>query len=189
MVADAPSVVPRQFAIGWSRIDAGRALLVVLAAWAIAMILPEAYRVFGSLGSFGLVADNDGVIVDTVGSFATPAQSPATAAGIVAGDRIDLRAMRCVPLASPRCGSLLSVLGGLAGTQLVRPGRTIELVVEPAHGGATKVVRMQAARTTRGWGDRLVLVTSDAVDRRRSVMRRSASRLGVVNPLAVKSSS
>jgi hypothetical protein len=163
MVADAPSVVPRQFAIGWSRIDAGRALLVVLAAWAIAMILPEAYRVFGSLGSFGLVADNDGVIVDTVGSFATPAQSPATAAGIVAGDRIDLRAMRCVPLASPRCGSLLSVLGGLAGTQVVRPGRTIELVIEPAHGGATKVVRMQAARTTRGWGDRLVLLADTLV--------------------------
>jgi hypothetical protein len=147
----------------WPDVDAGRVLLLVLAAWAIAMIAPDAYRVFGSLGSFGLVADNDGVIVDAVGPFATPRQSPAAVAGIVPGDRIDLRAMRCVPLASPRCRSLLSVLGGLGGTQVVRPGRTIELVIEPADGSATKVVRMQAASTTQGWGDRLVLLADTIV--------------------------
>ena len=89
-----------------SAIDAGRVLLVLLAAWAIAMIVPEVYRVFGSLGSFGVVVDNDGVVIDTTGPFTTPAESPAAAAGIAVGDRVDLYAMRCVP----SCDSALSQL-------------------------------------------------------------------------------
>src|SRR6516162_495898 len=106
------------FAMKLAKITPGRLLLVVLAIWAILMIVPDLYRVFGSLASFGVVADNDGVIVDVVGPFTTPAESPAVAAaGIRPGDRIDLRAMRCVPLDAPRCRSLLSVLGGLGGKQ------------------------------------------------------------------------
>lgn len=144
-------------------IDAGRVLLVVLAAWAIAMIAPEAYRVFGSLGAFGLVVDNDGVVIDTVGPFTTRAESPAAAAGIAVGDRVDLQAMRCVPLATPRCRSLLKLIGGLGGAQVVRPDSAVELVIQPAAGGATKVVRLEATRTTRGWGDRLVLLADTIV--------------------------
>ena len=145
------------------RLDAGRVLLVVLAAWAIAVIAPDAYRAFGSLGSFGLVADNDGVITDTVGPFVTRAQSPAAAAGIVEGDRIDLRAMRCLPVLSSRCRSLLSVLGGLGGPQIVRPGAAIGLVIDPANGGAPRTVHMQAVRTTRGVTDRIVLLADTIV--------------------------
>ena len=145
------------------RLDAGRVLLVVLAAWAIAVIAPDAYRAFGSLGSFGLVADNDGVITDTVGPFVTRAQSPAAAAGIVEGDRIDLRAMRCLPVLSSRCRSLLSVLGGLGGPQIVRPGAAIGLVIDPANGGAPRTVHMQAVRTTRGITDRIVLLADTIV--------------------------
>src|SRR5215472_3519684 len=39
------------------KITRGRLLLIVLATWAILMIVPDLYRVFGSLASFGFVAD------------------------------------------------------------------------------------------------------------------------------------
>jgi hypothetical protein len=145
------------------QITPSRLLLVVLATWAIAMVVPDLYRVFSSLASFGLVADNDGVIVNAVGPFATPSESPAVAAGIKPGDRIDLPAMRCIPLDSPRCKNLLSVLGGLGGKQVVLPGREIELVLRPADSGATQVVRMEAAHPAYGWGDRLVLLADTVV--------------------------
>ena len=146
-----------------SAIDAGRVLLVLLAAWAIATIVPEVYRVFGSLGSFGVVVDNDGVVIDTTGPFTTPAESPAAAAGIAVGDRVDLHAMRCVPSWTPRCRSLLKLIGGLGGAQVVRPDSVVGLVIRPAAGGPTKVVRLEATRTTRGWGDRLVLLADTIV--------------------------
>jgi hypothetical protein len=155
--------VRRAVALDWSRIDAGRVLLVVLAAWAIAMIVPDAYRVFGSLGSFGLVVNNDGVVIDTVGPFTTPAASPAAAAGIAIGDRVDLRAMRCVPIRGPRCRSLLRLIGGLGGPQVVRPHSAVDLIIQPAAGGAAKTVRLEATRTTRSWGDRLVLLADTIV--------------------------
>ena len=127
------------------------------------MVVPELYRVFSSLGSFGLAADNDGVIVNVVGPFANAADSPALAAGISPGDRLDLQAMRCVPLDSSRCRSLLSVLGGLGGRQIVLPGSEIELVIRRADGEGTRLVRLKPVRTVRGWGDRLVLLADTAV--------------------------
>jgi hypothetical protein len=138
-------------------------LLVVLAAWGLLMVVPDLYRVFSSLASFGLVADNDGVILGVAGPFQSPAASPAVAAGLVPGDRIDLQAMRCIPLDSQRCRSLLSVLGGLGGRQVVLPGREIELVVRPADGGDARVVRMKAVRAEHGWGDGLVLLADTVV--------------------------
>ncbi|HEY1329335.1 MAG TPA: hypothetical protein VGI14_20545 [Casimicrobiaceae bacterium] len=140
-----------------------RAWLVLLAAWAILIVTPDLYRVFASLGSFGLVADNDGLIVDVVGPFATAADSPAVAAGIAPGDRIDLQAMRCIPLDSPRCRSLLSVLGGLGGKQVVLPGREMELVIRGAGDGAPRLVRMQAARPPHRFVDSLVLLLDTVV--------------------------
>jgi len=144
-------------------ITPGRVLLIGLATWALLMVVPDLYRVFGSLGSYGLAANNDGVIVDVVGPFANAADSPALAAGISPGDRIDLQAMRCVPLDSPRCRSLLSVLGGLGGRQIVLPGSEIELVMRRTDGEGTRLVRLKPARTARGWGDRLVLFADTLV--------------------------
>ncbi|MEP6998685.1 MAG: hypothetical protein ABI900_13620 [Betaproteobacteria bacterium] len=129
----------------------------------MAMIVPELYRVFGSLGSFGLVADNDGVVVDVVGPFATPAESPAVAAGIALGDRIDLNAMRCVPRESPHCRSLLAVLGGLGGSQVVLPGRVVELLLERSERGPVRTVRLEAVRYARGSIDRLILLVDTLV--------------------------
>jgi len=156
-----------------------RLLLVVLATWAMLMVVPDLYRVFSSLASFGLIADNDGVIVDVVGPFATPAESPAVAAGITPGERIDLPAMRCIPLDSPRCKSLLSVLGGLGGKQVVLPGREIELVIRPTDGGATRVVRIEAARPTYRVRDRLVLLADTVVA---IIVILAASRLVWIHP-------
>lgn len=144
-------------------VERGRLVLVLLTAWALAMIVPELYRVFGSLGSFGLVANNDGVVVDVVGPFATPAESPAVAAGIAPGDRIDLHAMRCLPLDSPHCPSLLAVLGGLGGAQVVMPDRVIDLLIGSANGGTPRSVPMQAVRYTRGWLDRAILLAETLV--------------------------
>ena len=42
----------------------GRALLVALTFWALAMIIPEFYRLYQPLGSFGFYANNDGIIID-----------------------------------------------------------------------------------------------------------------------------
>ena len=82
------------------------------------MIVPGLQRVIDTLGSFGLSVDNDGIVDDVVAPFASAADSPAADAGIVPGDRIDLKAMRCVPLGTPQCKSLVAVLGGLGGMQL-----------------------------------------------------------------------
>src|SRR5215831_8124754 len=138
-----------------------RWILVVLAAWGVMMIVPDVYRVFRPLASFGLVANNDGVIVN--GPFANPSQSPAAVAGIVAGDRIDLKAMRCVPLDAPHCGSLLAVLGGLGGTQIVLADHEIDLAIESASRGGARNVHLRAARTPHGWIDSLVLLADTIV--------------------------
>ena len=48
---------------------AGRALLVALTFWALAMIIPDFYRLYQPLGSFGFYANNDGIITDVQGPF------------------------------------------------------------------------------------------------------------------------
>jgi hypothetical protein len=71
--------------------------------------------------------------------------------------------MRCVPLASLRCQNLLSLIGGLGGLQLVRPGASISLVMQPADGSATRIVEMHAVRTARGYADRVMLLVNTIV--------------------------
>ncbi len=43
---------------------AGRTLLVTLTLWALAMVVPDFYRLYQPLGSFGFYANNDGIITD-----------------------------------------------------------------------------------------------------------------------------
>src|ERR1700734_3681603 len=114
-----------------SRFSIGRVFLALLTVWALAMITPGLQRVIDSLGSFGLSVDNDGNITDVVAPFQSPAESPASLAGIVPGDRIDLKAMRCIPINAPRCASLVSVLGGLGGTQFELTDLQITLEIVP----------------------------------------------------------
>jgi hypothetical protein len=37
---------------------------VAFTLWALAMIIPDFYRVYQPLGSFGFYANNDGIIID-----------------------------------------------------------------------------------------------------------------------------
>ncbi len=104
----------------------GRILLVLLTAYALGMIVPDLYRIVRPLGSFGLAADTDGVIYDVRGPFPATAASPAWRAGIRPGDRLDLMAMRCVPVDTELCASMLAMWGGL---NYVLPGRTATLLL------------------------------------------------------------
>ena len=145
----------------WSR--AGRLLLVVLTLWSLAIIAPGLYRVFDPLATFGLSADDDGVVTDVTTPFESAANSPAAIAGIVPGDRLDLRTMRCIPLDSRQCRSLVAVLGGLGGMQSVLPGRRISLDIIPASGGPPRTVDLQATPAPLNFAGRIVLLAATLV--------------------------
>ena len=144
--------------IGWRRL-----LLVVLTLWALAVIVPGLYRLFNPLGTIGLSTDNDGVVTDVVAPFASPQDSPVAVAGIVPGDRIALRAMRCIPLGTPQCASLVAVLGGLGGMQSVWPHRRITLIIDPATGGPPQTVTLEAVPAPLSWTEKVVLLADTVV--------------------------
>jgi len=139
-----------------------RVVLLLLTAWALVMIVPDLYRVFDPLSSFGVVVDNDGQIVDVTSPFTKSTDSPAWQAGLRVGDRVDLSAMRCAPVASPDCGSLIAVVGGLGGMQVALPGRAIDLIVEPRDGGVRRV-HLIAAEYAQAWKNRLILLADTLV--------------------------
>lgn len=138
----------------------GRILLGLITLWALTLVVPDFARLVHPLGSMGFGADNSGLIYDVQGAFDSPAASPAWRAGLRPGERIDLAAMRCVPLSAPGCASLLSVVGGGAGEQLVLPGRAITLRVLDSQGHA-RTVRLTAAIPEVGWLDRFVLLLNE----------------------------
>ena len=105
----------------------GRIILVLLTLYALAMIAPDVLRVARPLGSFGMSADGDGLVYDVQGPFdSTEEDSPAWRAGLRRGDRLDLAAMRCIPVDTDLCASLLSLWAGL---NYVMPGREATLVI------------------------------------------------------------
>ncbi|HSV01049.1 MAG TPA: PDZ domain-containing protein, partial [Roseiarcus sp.] len=119
----------------------GRAILLLLTLYAIAMIGPDLLRLVRPLGSFGLAVDGDGRIYDVQGPFESEADSPAWRAGLRAGDRLDLAAMSCVSLDTVGCASLLSQWGGVT---YVMPGREATLTVAPAPGRSGREVKLTA---------------------------------------------
>jgi hypothetical protein len=127
------------------------------------MIVPGLQRVFDSLGSFGLSVDNDGIVTGVVAPFHSAADSPAAAAGIVPGDRIDLKVMRCIPAGTPECASLVAVLGGLGGAQFALPQRQITLTIEPESGGTSKLVNLESVRAPLTAAERAVLLADTLV--------------------------
>jgi hypothetical protein len=101
-----------------------RVVLIVLAAWGLAMIVPDLTRVVHPLGSFGLTANNDGVVTDVVDPFPDENSSPAWRGGIRPGDRLDLSRLNCLPGNLQMCDDVLAALGGV---QYVLPGQTATL--------------------------------------------------------------
>jgi hypothetical protein len=121
----------------------GRVALLLLTIYALAMVAPDLLRVVRPLGSFGLATDGDGLIYDVQGPFASEENSPAWRAGLRAGDRLDLAAMRCAPVDTTICASMLAqwagvnyVMAGREATLFIaaageRPAREVRLAAEP----------------------------------------------------------
>ena len=121
----------------------GRVALVLLTLYAVGMVVPDFLRVARPLGSFGMATNGDGLIYDVQGPFAAEEESPAWRAGLRVGDRLDLAAMRCIPVNTDLCASTLSQLGGVnyvvpaREARLViaatdeRPARQVAIVAEP----------------------------------------------------------
>src|SRR5215470_2554236 len=127
----------------------GRTLLVAFTVWALAMIIPDFYRLYQPLGSFGFYANNDGIITDVQGPFLQQADSPAFQAGLQAGDRLDLEQMRCIPISTFRCASAMAALGGF---RLVTNQRRAELMMAAtADRPARKVDITAKQRPYNGW--------------------------------------
>jgi hypothetical protein len=119
----------------------GRAVLLVLTIYALAMIAPDLMRVVRPLGSFGLTINGDGLIYDVQGPFASEQDSPAWRAGLRDGDRLDLTAMRCAPVDTNVCASMLAQWGGVT---YVMPGREATFFIAAAGERPAREVRLIA---------------------------------------------
>jgi hypothetical protein len=120
--------------VGWSRL-LSRGLMILLTAWALAMIMPDLYRLVGPLDSFGLSADNDGKIIDVRHPFESTSASPAARAGIKPGERLDLRVMHCRDPFSDKCAAVVAVLADYGGINYtLRHGPITLIFVTPAAG-------------------------------------------------------
>jgi hypothetical protein len=89
-----------------------RLVLIGLTIWALAMIVPELARIVVPLSSLGFFSDSNGLIYDASGPFDDEASSPAWQAGVRAGDRLDLKKMRCFPYDKDTCASTMAAVGG-----------------------------------------------------------------------------
>jgi hypothetical protein len=127
----------------------GRSLLVALTFWALAMVVPDFYRLYQPLGSFGFYSNNDGIITDVQGPFRDQTDSPAFQAGLRVGDRLDLAQMRCIPIRTLRCASAMAALGGF---RLVANQQRAELVMAAAPGRPARELDIIAnQRPYDGW--------------------------------------
>jgi hypothetical protein len=125
----------------------GRILLALLTLYGIAIIAPDIYRIAHPLGSFGLNSNGDGLIYDVQGPFIAEAESPAWEAGIRSGDRLDLAGMRCIPVNTDLCASMLALWGGL---NYVLPGRKATLLLAATGDRPARPVTLVAQPRPRG---------------------------------------
>jgi hypothetical protein len=107
---------------------AGRILLALLTLYALTMMAPDFIQLARPLGAFGLATNADGLIYDVRAQFAADEDSPAWRAGLRPGDRLDLHAMRCIPVDTNLCATNLALWGGY---NYVLPGREGTLRLEP----------------------------------------------------------
>ena len=146
----------------------GRVLLVALTFWALAMVVPDFYRLYQPLGSFGFYANNDGLITDVQGPFLEQTASPAFRAGLRVGDRLDLEQMRCISISTLRCASAMAALGGF------RLVTNVDLVMAEAPGRSARQVDLVADQrrqpegkirvTSSSWADEKVLSPDQVLD-------------------------
>ncbi len=120
-----------------------RILVMILALWGLALIVPDLVRVVQPLGSLGFYADNDGLIYSVSGPFEDRAASPAWQAGLRVGDRLDLDRLSCSLRNVDSCSGALTVLGGL---EFVLPGKEITLPVAATSSAPARDVTLVAAQ-------------------------------------------
>jgi len=114
----------------------GRALVLVLALWGAALIVPEFVRVASNYGTLGFEANNDGVITSVDGP---PATDPS----------VDLHPGDCIALHQTELQDRLAVFGSMAGMTYVRPGLEVTLYVASgscAEAATRATMRVLAAR-------------------------------------------
>lgn len=112
------------------------------------MVVPDFYRLVVPLGSFGFYANGDGLVTDVRGPFAEDTASPAWRAGMREGDRLDLRQMRCIPVDTLRCATVLAFLGG---APLVGDGRRGELWLAAAGDKPARQIELVAETPPFSW--------------------------------------
>ncbi len=132
-----------------------RLFLILLTVWGLAMVMPDLDRPFHPLGSFGMSANNDGLVTDVQGPFPDEASSPAWQAGLRKGDRLDLQQMRCLPVATLRCATAEALLGGLL---FVSDNRRAEIVLKLSDGQPAGTVLLAAHALPFSWTVTLVLL-------------------------------
>ena len=127
-----------------------RGLLLLGLAWALLVVVPDVYRIFGSLAQFGFSADNSGLVYEVDES----------ANGLQVNDRILLRPGACWVPSSESCRNFLAVFGGMGGLSYVREGTTVNLRAS-RDGSAPFEVALSAKPTPLGFIPRFVLALDE----------------------------
>jgi len=133
---------------------------VLLACWALALIGPELYRVGNTLSSLGLSVNNNGVIVDVTDPFPSPGQSPAAIAGLMPGDRIDLKKMNCFHPRSAACAAIMPVMGDDGEMGYTRANFQAAYDILAGPDATPRIVLLRAAPAPMPWLDRLLLLAA-----------------------------
>ena len=105
-------------------------------------ITPDFLRVLDPLASFGLSVNANGRVYDVTRPFQSEEESPAWQAGVRTGDRLDLDAMRCLPVDTELCATALILWGGV---NYVLPGREGAVVVRSQQDQPARMIRFVAA--------------------------------------------
>jgi hypothetical protein len=142
--------------MGWRQFFP-RLAAVLLACWAVALIAPELTRLTHPLSSFGLSVNNNGVIVDVTDPFSSPDQSPAAIAGIIPGDRIDLKKMNCRDFGSVACASIIPIMGDNGEVQYAPDHFQAVLDILAGPESTPRRVILKAVPAELEWLDKVIL--------------------------------
>jgi hypothetical protein len=102
-----------------------KVFLVVGLTWALLVVMPDIFRLWGSLAAFNFQADNDGKIYAVNGS----ARSSPLRGSIQVGERIQLTSAPCWHPSNSQCRNLLAVFGGMGGLSYVLDGTATTLPI------------------------------------------------------------
>jgi hypothetical protein len=116
--------------------------------------VPELARVVRPLFSLGFFSDSNGLIYDITGPFDDQSSSPAWKAGMRAGDRLDLKKMRCIPYDKVTCASTMAAVGG---NLYITKGSTATLHLEATADQPERQVTVISEERPSNWLVRVIL--------------------------------